>query len=63
MKISYSALTSFLPALQVANGAWCDCPKSVGVIVKDARDKGEALERLTKYIFVAHKSVTYINVE
>jgi hypothetical protein len=35
MKVSYPALTSFLPALQVANDAWCDCPKSEGVIAKE----------------------------
>jgi hypothetical protein len=35
MKVSYPALTSFLPALQVENGGQCDCPKSVGVIAKE----------------------------
>jgi hypothetical protein len=35
MNVSYPALTSFLPTLHVANGARCDCPKSVGVIAKE----------------------------
>jgi hypothetical protein len=35
MKVSYPAVTSFLPALQVANGVRCDCPKSMGVIAKE----------------------------
>jgi hypothetical protein len=33
MKVSYPALTRFLPALQVTNGGRCDYPKSVGVNV------------------------------
>jgi hypothetical protein len=32
MKVSYPALTRFLPTLQVANGGRCDYPKSVGVV-------------------------------
>jgi hypothetical protein len=35
MKVSYPTLTGFLPALQVANGGRCDCPKSVGVIANE----------------------------
>jgi hypothetical protein len=35
MKASYPALTRFLPTLHVANDAWCDYPKSVGVIAKE----------------------------
>jgi hypothetical protein len=35
MKVSYPALISFVPTLQVANGARCDCPKGVGVIAKE----------------------------
>jgi hypothetical protein len=35
MKVPYPALTRFLPALQVANGGQCDCPKSMGAIVKE----------------------------
>jgi hypothetical protein len=53
MKVSYPALTSFLPALQVANDARYDCTKSVGVISRStcsAREKGGALGMLTKYI-------------
>jgi hypothetical protein len=34
MKVSYPALTRFLPALQVANSDWCDCLKSVSLIAK-----------------------------
>jgi hypothetical protein len=35
MKASDPDLTSFLPALQVENGGWCDYPKSVGVMAKE----------------------------
>jgi hypothetical protein len=48
MKASYPALTRFLPAQQVANGGWCDCPKNVGVIAMDyllfSREKVELWE-------------------
>jgi hypothetical protein len=66
MKVSYPALISFVPTLQVANGARCDCPKGVGLLQRStcfARKKCGALGRLTKYIFVAHKLVTGINAK
>jgi hypothetical protein len=64
--VSYPALTSVLPALQVANGDRYDNTKRVGVIAKvtySAREKVELGKAQMQYMYVAHKLVTDSNVE
>jgi hypothetical protein len=64
--VSYSALTSILPALQVANGDRYDNTKRVGVIAKvtySAREKVELGKAQIQHMYVAHKLVRDSNAE
>jgi hypothetical protein len=64
--VSYPALTSVLPAQQLAKGDRYDNTKRVGVIAKvtcSAREKVELGKAQMQYMYVAHKLVIDSNTE